>query len=75
MAGILAHTGGIAAEIGQDLVRVVGITAENESPECLFIRIPTVRLRTRKHTWVIGIIGGFVSGEVVQNGGWNGNHA
>ena len=50
MAGILAHTGGIAAEIGQDVVMVVGTTAENESPECLFTKIPTVRLRMRKLT-------------------------
>ena len=75
MADILAHTGGIAAEIGQDVVMVVGITAKNENPERLFIRIPTVKLRMHKLTWEIGIIGGFVSGEVVQNGGWNGNPA
>ena len=75
LAGMLAHTGGIAVETGQDAVMVVGTTVENESLECLSIRIPTMRLRTLKHTWVIGIIGGFVGGKVVQNGGWNGNHA
>ena len=75
MAAMLAHTGGIAVEIGQDAVMVVGTTVENESPECLSIRIPTMRLRTHKHTWVIGITGGSVGGKVVQNGGWKGNHA
>ena len=50
MAGMLAHTGGIAVEIGQDAVMVVGTTVENESPECLFTGIPTVRRRTRKLT-------------------------
>ena len=73
LAGILAHTGGIAAGIGQDVVMVVGITVKNENPERLFTGIPTVKLRTRKLTWVIGIIGGFVGGKVVQNGGRNGN--
>ena len=75
LAGMLAHIGEITVETSRDVVVDVDTTVKNESPERLSIWISMGGLRTHKHTWVIGIIGGSVGGKVVRGGGYIGNHA
>ena len=74
LAGTLAHIEEITAETSLDVVVDAITTAKDDSPQCPFTKIPMGALRTHKHTWVTGRIGGSVGGEVVRGGGWIRSH-